>query len=43
MGQPAVDVVHKISHYSLYFTIALIVFIVFRQGRQTRAQVRDQG
>jgi len=42
VGQPAVDVVHKVSHYSLYVTIALIVFIVFRQGRQTRAQVRDQ-
>jgi membrane protein DedA with SNARE-associated domain len=33
VGQPAVDVVHKISHYSLYLTIAIVVYIVFRQNR----------
>jgi membrane protein DedA with SNARE-associated domain len=43
LGQSAVDVVHKVSHYSLYLTIALIVFIVFRQGRQSRAQYRSPG
>jgi hypothetical protein len=32
-----VDVVHKISHYSLYLTIALIVYIVWRQNRNQRA------
>jgi membrane-associated protein len=37
IGQPAVDVVHKISHYSLYLTIALIVYIVWRQNRNQRA------
>jgi membrane-associated protein len=40
VGQPAVDVVHKVSHYSLYVTIALIVLIVFQQGRRQRAQFR---
>jgi membrane-associated protein len=40
LGQHAVDVVHKISHYSLYVTLALVAFIVVRQGRQTRAQFR---
>ena len=40
LGQPAVDVVHRVSHYSLYFTIALIVFIVYRQGRHSRGQYR---
>jgi membrane protein DedA with SNARE-associated domain len=33
VGQPAVDAVHKISHYSLYLTIAIVVYIVFRQNR----------
>jgi membrane-associated protein len=37
IGQPAVDVVHKISHYSLYLTIAIVVYIVFRQSRAQRA------
>jgi membrane-associated protein len=37
IGQPAVDVVHQISHYSLYLTIAIIVYIVFRQNRAQRA------
>ena len=32
LGQRAVDVVHKISHYSLYLTIAIIVGIVVSQG-----------
>lgn len=41
LGQHAVDVVHKVSHYSLYVTIALIVFIVFNQGRRSRAQYRS--
>lgn len=41
LGQRAVDVVHKVSHYSLYLTIALIVFIVFQQGRHSRAQIRS--
>jgi membrane-associated protein len=36
IGQPAVDVVHQISHYSLYLTIAIIVYIVFRQNRAQR-------
>jgi membrane protein DedA with SNARE-associated domain len=31
MGQSAVDVVHSISHYSLYLTIALVVLIMGRQ------------
>jgi membrane-associated protein len=31
LGQPAVDVVHHISHYSLYFTIAIVAYILFRQ------------
>lgn len=41
LGQRAVDVVHKVSHYSLYVTLAIIAFIVIRQGRQTRAQLRE--
>jgi membrane protein DedA with SNARE-associated domain len=41
LGQHAVDVVHTISHYSLYFTLALIAFIVVRQARATRAQYRQ--
>jgi membrane-associated protein len=32
LGQRAVDVVHAISHYSLLLTIAIVVFIVFRQA-----------
>ena len=36
IGQPAVDVVHKISHYSLYLTIALVIYIVYRQSRNQR-------
>jgi membrane protein DedA with SNARE-associated domain len=43
VGQPAVDIVHKVSHYSLYLTIALIVFIVYQQGRRSRAQYRLDG
>jgi membrane protein DedA with SNARE-associated domain len=42
LGQPAVDVVHKVSHYSLYVTIALVIFIVFRQSRVSRAQYRGE-
>ena len=38
IGQPAVDVVHKVSHYSLYLTIAIVVYIVFRQNRGRRQQ-----
>jgi membrane protein DedA with SNARE-associated domain len=38
IGQPAVDVVHKISHYSLYLTIAIVIYIVFRQNRNQRAR-----
>jgi membrane-associated protein len=38
IGQPAVDVVHQISHYSLYLTIAIVVFIVLRQNRNQRAR-----
>ena len=40
IGQPAVDVVHKISHYSLLATIAIVVFIVGRQARAGRQSVR---
>jgi membrane protein DedA with SNARE-associated domain len=36
IGQPAVDVVHKVSHYSLYVTIAIVVYIVVRQNRGRR-------
>jgi membrane protein DedA with SNARE-associated domain len=32
IGQPAVDVVHQISRYSLFATIAIVVFIVGRQA-----------
>jgi membrane protein DedA with SNARE-associated domain len=42
LGQPAVDVVHRVSHYSLYVTIALVIFIVFRQSRVSRAQYRGE-
>jgi len=42
LGQHAVDVVHKISHYSLYVTLAIVAYIVVRQARQTRAEVRGQ-
>jgi membrane protein DedA with SNARE-associated domain len=38
IGQPAVDVVHKISHYSLYLTIAIVIYIVFRQNRNQRGR-----
>ncbi len=40
LGQRAVDVVHKVSHYSLIVTLALIAFIVIRQARHTRGQLR---
>jgi membrane-associated protein len=36
IGQPAVDVVHQISHYSLLATIALVVVVFFRQLRHAR-------
>ena len=32
LGQPAVDVVHTISHYSLLATIGLVAFIIVRQA-----------
>jgi membrane protein DedA with SNARE-associated domain len=38
IGQPAVDVVHKISHYSLYLTIAIVIYVVFRQNRNQRGR-----
>ncbi|HEY7632859.1 MAG TPA: DedA family protein [Thermoleophilaceae bacterium] len=42
LGQHAVDVVHKISHYSLYVTLAIVAYIVIRQARLTRAEIRQQ-
>jgi membrane-associated protein len=36
IGQPAVDVAHKISHYALIITLALIVMIVVTQARRGR-------
>jgi membrane-associated protein len=40
IGQPAVDVVHKISHYSLLATIAIVIFIIGRQARAGRQSIR---
>jgi len=36
MGQSAVDVVHAVSRYSLYLTIALVVLIIGRQVAMNR-------
>ncbi|HEY2600639.1 MAG TPA: DedA family protein [Thermoleophilaceae bacterium] len=36
VGQPAVDAVHKITHYSLLLTIAVVAYVVFRSARQGR-------
>jgi membrane protein DedA with SNARE-associated domain len=38
IGQPAVDAVHQITHYALYLTIALVVYIVVRSNRDRRAR-----
>ncbi|MGZ4200733.1 MAG: DedA family protein [Thermoleophilaceae bacterium] len=42
IGQPAVDVVHKISHYSLWATLAIVVYIFVREGRRGRASIAAQ-
>jgi membrane protein DedA with SNARE-associated domain len=42
IGQPAVDVVHKISHYSLWATIAIVVFVFVREMRRGRATIARQ-
>jgi membrane protein DedA with SNARE-associated domain len=36
IGQPAVDAVHQITHYSLYLTIAIVLYIVFRRRGGTQ-------
>jgi membrane protein DedA with SNARE-associated domain len=40
IGHPAVSVAKTISHYGLYFTIGLVVLIVFFQMRSMRASKR---
>ena len=37
IGHPAVSVAKTISHYGLYFTIALVVVVIFFQMRAFRA------
>jgi membrane-associated protein len=37
LGEPAVHFVHTVSHYSLLLTIALVVFVVARQGAARRS------
>jgi membrane protein DedA with SNARE-associated domain len=39
LGQHAVDVVHKVSHYSLWLTLALVVVITVRSARRSRGPV----
>jgi membrane-associated protein len=41
LGQHAVDVAKEISHYGLYVTIGLIVFVVFFQVRSQRRMLAD--
>lgn len=38
LGQPAVDVVHRIDHYSTYVAIAVIVIAIGVQARRRRPQ-----
>jgi len=41
IGQPAVDVVHAIGHYSLWVTLGIVVAIIASQTRASRRRVRD--
>lgn len=37
LGQRAVDVVHKVDHYSLYLSVGLIAVVIVLQARRRRA------
>jgi membrane-associated protein len=41
IGQPAVDVVHTIGHYSLWVTLGIVAAIVVAQVRASRRHARD--
>lgn len=43
LGRPAVDVVDRIDHYSMYLTIVVVVVLVGLQARKRRASSRHVG
>ena len=40
IGKPAVDVVHRIDHYSTLMTIVVVVVLIFLQARRRRREPR---
>jgi membrane-associated protein len=40
IGKPAVDVVHRIDHYSLLLTVAVVVVVIGGQARKRRQALR---
>jgi membrane protein DedA with SNARE-associated domain len=41
VGRPAVDLVHRIDHYSTVLTIAVVLVVIVVQARRRRRAARE--